>query len=290
MKPHALFVTDLDGTLITDRAAEVLARDRRAIREATEAGVVVALVTGRRQSAVQRIYAQLDGLVYRVATSNGAVVLRPDNVWPERVHALDWTALAPYVLRTEFAHATILWIRAPATGPDTDDGSPDCFVLEAETRRWFCSWTPYDRESYVPGEPPLGSSRPLVHLALRVETRGEADQLAVLLKKDLCREQPVSLHVVKSPVGSGALLELVPKGGKGLAIRHFVETLGISSSATAAIGDELNDCDLLEAVEYPFAVGGSLLASLKPDAVEVSQASEGAVADAIQSFRKSLNL
>ena len=48
--PIRLVAIDMDGTLLPDFSAVVSDRNRRALLEAQQAGIVVAIATGRRQA------------------------------------------------------------------------------------------------------------------------------------------------------------------------------------------------------------------------------------------------
>ena len=287
LTPHALFVTDLDGTLLDPERA-VPARNLAAMARAVEAGVVVAVATGRRLSSLRREYAKLDGLSYRAATSNGAVILRPDNLWPEAVHALAWEQVDTLAARPELARSRRICIVAPAERLELDDGHPDCVVVDVETGRWLCSWTPYEQETLTAIEPARFTARSLVHVAFEFATTEGAARAAEGLRAHL--PAPLSMHVIGRPYGDGAYLELIPRGGKGLALRHLARTLAIAPERTGAVGDERNDRDLLAAARHRYVVRGSPLAAAAPDATqEVATASEGAVADALERFMDALD-
>ena len=78
-------------------------------------------------------------------------------------------------------------------------------------------------------------------------------------------------------------LELSASGvSKGNAVRILAQELGIRSDEVAAIGDYLNDCDMLKAAALRFAVANAR-AELKAIADHVvSSAKENGVAEAIQ--------
>jgi len=274
--PRALFVTDLDGTLLgPDR--ELGAGNRAAIAAASAAGVVVAVVTGRRRSSFAHDRDRLDGLAYRLATSNGAVVLGPDNHRPEAVFPLAWE-LVDAVRRWPEARGLEL---ACITAPDGHDAGgrepPDCFVVDVDSGRHQLAPSPFHRDDWTPVDAALARARPW-------STPPSASRTATRPTGSRRRRRHGSGHRLasrcaepgrpRSADGAGA------EGGKGLALDHLRRALGIAAAATAAIGDELNDCDLLDAACHRFAVGGSVLARHRPDAVEVAPAAAGAVAAA----------
>lgn len=274
--PRALFVTDLDGTLLGPDK-EIPRRNLEAIRMATACGVVVAVVTGRRRSTVAREYVKLDGLDYRVATSSGAVILGGDNWTPEVVHGFPW-ALADEVAASDALRgARVLCMVVPAVHDEHD-----CYVIDVATGSFGSSATPYRAESVVAADAAHARQMTLVHIAVHWDDRSRADDFVAALSRRL--PAAASAHVSTSPVGFGALAEIVPRGGKGLALAHFASAHGVSPDRTAAIGDDLNDIDLLAAATHRFAVGGSRLSRARPDAIEVGPASDGAVADALERF------
>src|SRR5271156_1373185 len=75
-RPVRLVAIDMDGTLLPDFSAVVSERNKRALREAQEAGIVVAIATGRRQAFTAPLLADV-GLRADtpMLTSNGAVTL-----------------------------------------------------------------------------------------------------------------------------------------------------------------------------------------------------------------------
>jgi hydroxymethylpyrimidine pyrophosphatase-like HAD family hydrolase len=282
---RGLFATDLDGTLI-DAERRVPERNRAAIARAHEQGVAVAIVTGRRQSTIHAEHAKLSGLSYRVAASNGSVVLAPDNLSFERVRALDWALIDSLAEVTELGAAPLVCITTgdePALPPDS---APDCFVLEGHTRRWMRTWRWSEPSAWEPSERDEAQSQRLVHVALHLPSREQALELEGLVAALAPEEAEV--HVVIAPYSVGGLIEVVPRGGKAWALEYFAESLGVPAGATAAVGDELNDAAMLDAAAHPFTVGGSVLARSRPHATEVGDAASGSVADAIDLFLERL--
>ena len=73
-RPIRLVAIDMDGTLLPDFSTVVSARNQRALLNAQQAGIVVAIATGRRQAFTAPL---LQGVGLRadtpMITSNGAV-------------------------------------------------------------------------------------------------------------------------------------------------------------------------------------------------------------------------
>jgi len=283
---RGLLVTDLDGTLI-DAERRVPERNRAAIARANEEGIAVAIVTGRRQSTIHREHEKLSGLSYRVAASNGSVVLGPDNLTLERVRALSWDCIDRLGEAPELRAAPLICIttgEGPALPPHSP---PDCFVLEGQTRRWTRTWKWSEPSAWEPAERQDAHSQSLVHVAFHLPSREEAEQLEEVVVS--LAPEDAEVHVVTAPYSQGGLIEVVPRGGKAWALEYFVESLGIPAGATAAVGDELNDAVMLDAAEHAFTVGGSVLARSRPNATEVCEAAAGSVADALDHFLRRLS-
>ena len=83
---------DLDGTLL-DGSGEIPPRNLGAMRRAVDAGIALAIATGRRRSTYRREVARLDGIPHRVSCSNGAVLLAGDNEHIEIAHEIPWRGL-----------------------------------------------------------------------------------------------------------------------------------------------------------------------------------------------------
>lgn len=281
MRARGLFVTDLDGTLLSFETRELPPRSRDAMARASEEGVALAIATGRRRGSYRADKHRLEGLSYRVSLSNGAVLLSPDNDSPSAVHDFSWEgALKLAALDRPGVHGLIA-IAAPGA-----EHEPDCYVLRPDGRV-LAAPAPWDERTHRPVGLEEPTSRPLVHAALHVVSRELAEELEPEAHA-IFAGAPVEVHSVRSPGGGGALLEIVTEGGKGRAVRDLARELGVPFERTAAIGDDMNDARLLDAAAHRFAVGGSVLAARRPDAREVRTAEEGAVADALEFFVASL--
>jgi len=92
--PIRLIAIDMDGTLLPDFSAVVSDRNRRALLAAQQAGITVAIATGRRQAFTAPL---IDNIGLRadtpLITSNGAVTR---SISGERI---DCTYLAPAIAR-----------------------------------------------------------------------------------------------------------------------------------------------------------------------------------------------
>lgn len=256
-----LFCSDFDGTLSPNTT--ISQENIRAIRRLQDAGIVFALVSGRPQANARKILARA-GLTVPMITSNGSVVTLGDG--------------------------RDVLVKGIATAAMED------ILEEAHKRRSFYIAYEKDRCFLPPWVPLLGmgSLARLVQrktgiLPLRVKREELSDwtvtkfnyyPLGKPTEADWHRwEQDERVYVTTS---SRHKLELSAAGvSKGNAIRLLAKELGIRSDQIAAIGDYLNDCDMLKAASLRFAVANAR-EELKAIADHVvSSAKENGVAEAI---------
>ena len=276
---RALLVTDLDGTLIELDGA-LPSRNLEAILRARERGMLVAIATGRRRSTFRRERDRLAPAAFRTSCSNGAVLLAEDNERVESFRAISWQGMEHLATlgATGGHHVVAITIPRDATEPGEE---ADAWVL-AQGGGVFSARSPWDPATHVARTLEEAQSRALVHAALLLPSREEAERLEPAAREVFGAGHAV--HVVRSPRGEGALLEIGVAGGKGAAVADLALALGLPHDAVAAIGDDMNDAAMFDIATHRYAVGGSVLAARRPDATEVCVASGGAVADALSRF------
>lgn len=272
---------DFDGTLL-DGSGAIPQRNLDAMRLAVDAGVALAIVTGRRRSTYRRERARFGDIPHRVSCSNGAVLLAEDNESIEVAHEIPWHGLV------EVAHARRLpavirgiAVTVPPLAVAGGDEEPDAWILDAHGR-FHAAPSAWDPATHRLVEDDLPLSRPLVHAALHLGSRLEAESLQPWMQEAFGAD--VEVHSVNVPRGDGALLEAVVPGGKGVAVRDLGRLLSVPIDCIAAIGDDMNDAVLLDAAAHRFAVGESVLAARRRDAFTTCPSGEGAVADALDRF------
>jgi len=278
---RALFVMDLDGTLVGFEDASIPEANIAALRRAHEAGVAVAIATGRRRSGFRRERDRLGGLAFRSSLSNGAVLLHEDNERAARVHEIPRTGVVELARLRAPGVRKLLAVLAPGEEAAADE-PPDAVVCLPDGR-WMTSHAPWDQSTLREIDPASALERPVVHAALHVDSRELAESLEAAAREAFA-EAAVEVHSVRSPRAGGALVEIVVAGGKGRAVIDLADELGIPREATGAIGDDMNDARLIEAAAFRYAVGGSVLAARRTDARPTRTCDEGAVADALVRF------
>jgi hypothetical protein len=274
---RGLLATDLDGTLL-DAEGNLPPANGAALQRAEAEGIAVAIVTGRRRSTVRRERGKLSGIRYRLAVSSGSLVLAEDNETPEAVRTLSWDAVASLAADARLRQGSLLCITLP---PEAEGGAEEAesFIHAPGTRDFLTSHAPWKPETWTRADPEEARRRPLLHVALVLGGREEAEAVAPAAAAHF--GDAATVRVVRRPYGEGAMVEAAPSGGKGLAIRHLAPRLGVAAERTAAVGDDMNDVDLLDAAACRFAVAGSVLAERRRDALAVGSPHDGAVAGAL---------
>ena len=239
-----LFAIDLDGTLLNPDG-EVDGRDRSAVATALEAGASVMICTGRGQRMTAPVLDALPAGCY-AACHNGALVLSPSGSVLARTYlapvatatvvaALLAAGLEPLVYVEEAPHDACsrvrLLARASALGV-------------AELSAYLSTKTPILR---VVDDPAAAAGG----LALGIATFGAAAQIGAAVAPVAAASDAVrcwSAPFRKRGAGTTYVLEVVPReGGKASALRTLSAQLGIPLQSTVAIGDNINDLEMLEA-------------------------------------------
>lgn len=244
-----LVALDLDGTLVGDDL-RLRPRTVATIRAVVERGVHVALVTGRMTTSALP-YARELGLRTPLVGLQGALVREMPAPGSARLGRL----LLHLPLAADVARDAMAWCSAaglaahvnhleqmviPATDERADDYSRWAFGpvlvvpdLDAWVRR------PVTKVIAV-GAPPLPEA---VLPRARADFAGRADPTV---------SHPMFLEF------------LAPGVNKGRAVRYLARRLGVDLQATLAIGDQLNDLEMLAEVGTGVAMAGA------PDAVRAA--------------------
>lgn len=236
--PIAMIALDVDGTLVDD---DLVLRDRTvaAIRHATRRGILVFLVTGRMTlSAIT--FAETLGLTTPVIGYQGALV-RDMPARPDRVGRL----LLHRPLGASAARDAVAWSRARGLDPHVnhlerlviraDDPRVDDYSAFLGTRATrvadLGTWIQHPVTKIVAVGPPGLPMRRLEEA--RADFAGRVDVT----------------------VAHPRFLEFVAPGvSKGAAVRWIARRYGIPLGSMLAIGDQLNDLEMLSAVGHGAAM------------------------------------
>ena len=279
---------DLDGTLLDSRGASS-PENHEAMRRATDDGIALAIVTGRRRSTFRAERDRFTDFPFRASVSNGAVLLAPDNETIERVHPLEWEpVLELFHTISRTVASRCLAVTVPGEGATHEQDVPDALIITS-TGGYYYAPSPCEpelQEAREENELARSSalSRTLVHAALHVPDEANAVDI-VRLGESFC--PGAAVYASRPPRTAGVLVHIGAGGGKALAVRDLAASLSVGCEAVGAIGDGINDVTLLKAAGRRYAIAGSELAVAFPSATRVS--GQGAVAEALRSFAQDLD-
>ncbi|HXR38822.1 MAG TPA: HAD family hydrolase [Terracidiphilus sp.] len=239
--PIRLVAIDMDGTLLPTFAQKMSERTAQALRAAQQAGITVAIATGRRTAYTVPF---LEGLGLRadtpLITSNGAVIRTLGGEPIDRCHMEARVARELCGLLREFG-AVVFTFDRPGRGE---------LVLEnlEQAHGRIALWIEANRnaievvtplESALPdGEDPIqGMVTGTLANMRRAKQALKASELAADCEC-VCTEYPGR---------DLSILDLLPPGvSKGWALARLAGRLGVDRKETMAIGDNWNDVDMLE--------------------------------------------
>jgi len=245
-----LIAIDIDGTLLDSRGL-LPAANRRAIHTALDAGLDVVLVTGRSY-AFARPVVEAIGRDLPLIASNGTLVRSADRIHFRSVLPRDVARAVLEVTVAHRAHAALVFDR-PEAGH---------VVVES------MDWTDPNREGYFQqNHAYISSVRPL-------EDALTEDPLQVMFNGPLERIVTVRAALDRSPLSvqvelayteyaarDFALLDVVDRGcSKATVLLRWARARGVRPAEIMAIGDNLNDQTMLEAVGLPVVVGNAVAA------------------------------
>ncbi len=239
--PIRLVAIDMDGTLLPDFSTIVSKRNRSALREAQQAGIVISIATGRRQAFTAPLLADV-GLRADtpLITSNGAVTRTFSG------DRIDFSHIRPALARSL---ATLLR-GVGMTVFTLDRPTPPDLIVEdmAIARGRLAKWVEANRGSIravQPIESALGDDIDIIQ-GMAAGTLREMAQAERLLAESPLANQ---VEVIRTayPGHDLSILDLLPPGiSKRSALERLAARLGIAQQETMAIGDNWNDESMLD--------------------------------------------
>jgi hydroxymethylpyrimidine pyrophosphatase-like HAD family hydrolase len=273
-----LIALDIDGTLL-DSQGQLPPRNLEALARVAAAGIEIVLATGRRYDFARPVFEQLPVPVTVIASNgavikggNGATIIR--HLLPREVahsilaavpHHRDTTALLfdreregqivyervdwhhPRYRAFFRANRTVIAEIAPLERALTEDPLQVIFTGGCrEMRRLFDKLRALEPDRTAAPEPSTATDRPL---ALVAEPSRPAvapqERYAVALTEYLHRDF--------------SMVDVIRAGcSKGAALREWSERQRVPRDAIMAIGDNLNDLQMLEFAGRPVVMGNAL--------------------------------
>jgi Cof subfamily protein (haloacid dehalogenase superfamily) len=240
---YKLFATDLDGTLLDDfgMLPEV---NKEYIQKITDSGVLVALCSGRSHESLAWFEKQLslDKPGCYGISFNGGIVY----------NAHSGEILSDIRMKRELALELADDIKLAACGMDIGLGVYAGTNLYAEQSIEAVSG--YANKSGIKVTK-LDSFSEIKQDVTKLLVKGENAQLEVLNKKMLASVRGrCQMYFTASD-----LLEFIPQeSGKGRGLCILAEKLGIDISETIAVGDQVNDVDMIKAAGLGVAVANAV--------------------------------
>jgi Cof subfamily protein (haloacid dehalogenase superfamily) len=271
-----LLALDLDGTLL-DSHGQIPDSNRAAIASAMAAGVEVAIATGRRYDFAVPILEQLPAPLTLIL-SNGAIVKKRGG--ETLMRSLLPAAAARGVLARTRAHrqtAALIFDR-PREGQ---------VIFEAIDREH-----PRDRRFFETNRPFVSEIAPLEDALVEDPVQvtftggcGSMRQLYDELRSDREHGHAYSVALTAYQHRDFSLVDVVRAGcSKGAALRAWTERQGLTRDQVMAVGDNLNDLEMLEFAGQPVVMGNGV-AELKGRGWFVTASNDaGGVEAAIETF------
>jgi len=270
-----LIALDLDGTLVNSQW-EISEKDLQALAAASERGIQVVVVTGRRPRAAAPYVAKIPFPVTTI-TSNGALIRTPtgevayQNFLPRDV------ALKVLEIVHEYRPYTVVVFDLPGRGQVTME---DCAIPEGPLG-WYLR-TSLDHLLLVPNLNAAVESDPV-----QVMIGGPPERIegAEMLLRQSETGPRVHLTWTKYPDRNIAIFDIMNREcTKGRALRFWATQCGIPAREVMAIGDNFNDLEMLEFAGLPVVMGNHIDGLHRPGWAITAPCDDSGVASAIEKF------
>ncbi len=249
MTPVRLIAIDIDGTLLDSRQ-QMPEANCRAIAEAVARGIEIAVVTGRRYNFALPIAERIPAPLTMVL-NNGAVLRSKDGT-THQIHLLP-KEVALLVLRAtpEFRDGTAVQFDRNGKGQvvhehiDWNDPVRGTYLLR--NREYLAEVSPL--ETCLTEDP------------IQVMFTGPVDRIRAVaeLLESLPFANRLSLARTFYESRNFAFVDVIRAGcSKGATLAEWVSMRGIPREEVMAIGDNLNDREMLEYAGVPVVMGNSV--------------------------------
>jgi Cof subfamily protein (haloacid dehalogenase superfamily) len=247
-----LVAIDMDGTLLPTFSQSISPRNAQALKTAQEAGITVAIATGRRTAYTAPLLA---GLGLRadmpLITSNGAVTRTLGGEALDRSHMDSHVARGLCGLLRPFGTLVFTFDRPGTKDLALEDmkQAHERIALWVEANRSSIEVVKPLEKAIIDGEDPIQGM-----------VCGGLDAMKAAEKALMESELAKACSCVRTEYASRdlAILDLMPPGvTKGWALERLAARLGVDRKEVAAIGDNWNDADMLEWAGQPWLMGNA---------------------------------
>jgi Cof subfamily protein (haloacid dehalogenase superfamily) len=271
-----LIALDLDGTVL-DSHGQIPDANRSAIARAIDAGVEVAIATGRRYEFARSVFESLPAPLTLIL-SNGAIVKSHEG--QTLMRRLLPRAAAHGVLTGALEHrasAALIFDR-PREGQVVFESID---FTDRRHRRFYEANRPFVSE-----HSPLENA--LTEDPVQVMFTGGCASMRRLfdgLLEAALREAAYSVTLTEYARRDFSLVDVLQAGcSKGTALSAWAERQGLSPGDVMAIGDNLNDLEMLEYAGTPVVMGNAIDALKTRGWAVTASNDEAGVAMAIETF------
>jgi hypothetical protein len=252
--PVRLIAIDMDGTLLPLLSQTVSRRAALALRAAQEAGVTIAIATGRRLAYTTPLLAGLDLRADTpLITSNGAVIKTLGGEIIDRCYIEARVARGLCGLLRGFGSVVFTFDR-PGRGE---------LVLEdlEQAHGRISIWIEANRNA-IEVVKPLEDAIPDGEDPIQGMVAGSVDQMRAAERALKASEWAGACESACTvyPARDLSILDLLPPGvTKGWALARLAARLGVDRKETMAIGDNWNDVEMLEWAGQGVMMGNAAL-------------------------------
>ncbi|MCH5584161.1 HAD family hydrolase [Shimazuella sp. AN120528] len=236
-----LFVSDLDGTLLTDEKT-VSRTDQVALQKLKDAGIEICLATGRNRTEIEQVMQHLK-LPYYQVTQNGAEVYGENGQLLHSSQFQPQTALVLFQLIQSFGIFVPIIIDA-FLGNNLSDLKR---VIPFEQKSHF-SYEDDDVFKHVSG---LDNKIGVEIMPIKFSCFGDV-RLLRLLEAEVHKQLPNQLN---SFLVDKDCLDFMPLYvHKGAGLQLILDHLGLSKDEVVCIGDSENDISMFDLISNSFAM------------------------------------
>lgn len=273
--PIRLIAIDIDGTLLDSRG-QVPEANQRAIAEAVQRGIEVALVTGRRYTFALPVAECIPGPLTMIV-NNGALVRTKQGSTLERRLLPRETARRVLQATADFRMGALLLFDRPRENQilyeSLDWDNPSRTDYWRRNREYLTQVTPLEAGLT---EDPIQ----VMYTGGVAEMRRLAERLAGLIFSS-----EFAVQITEYEAKNFTLLDVLHAGvSKGAALRGWAARRGYSAQEVMAIGDNFNDREMLGFAGVPVVMGNSVAELCADGWYRTATNDEGGVAQAIERF------
>ena len=247
--PIRLIAIDIDGTLL-DSSGRVPPRNRRAVQRAADAGIHVVLATGRAYHHAVPITGEL-GRAAVLIVSNGALTKTARG-----------ETLACRLLPRHTARAVLAALRPRHQGVAVIFDRPDARQYTFEGIDWSHpqrAWYYERNRAYMTCAEPIEAA--VTEDPVQVSYTGSVGDIRALADhaRGLAVAGELGFMLTEYAERDFSLLDITARGcSKGSALEALARGLDVDRGEVMAVGDNLNDREMLEFAGAPVVMGNAV--------------------------------